>query len=201
VPRRGKLVDLGSGGRRLSPDTICVDFIPFASTGVVADVHHLPFRSESVDAVFATGLLEHVADSERVIAEMARIVRPGGLIHIEVPFLQQYHEDPIDYRRYTVTGLRHHVSRVGLVPLESGFHIGPTVAIITLLAYYVAMWFNGHTLVHKTLSTAVFAAFSTVAWPFKYLDVLARRCSDAHRLCFGVYCTAAKPDTPGGQAA
>jgi len=54
-----RVVDLGAGGRQIAPGVLCVDFVPFANTGLVADVHRLPFRDGSVDCIFATGLLEH----------------------------------------------------------------------------------------------------------------------------------------------
>ena len=43
-----------------------------------ADAHALPFASERFDLVVALGLLPWVADPPRVVAEMARVLRPGG---------------------------------------------------------------------------------------------------------------------------
>ena len=199
TPAGACVIDLGSGGRQVSASTVCVDFIVFANTSVVADVQSLPFRSESVDLVIATGLLEHVDDPVAVIKEVVRVLRPGGVVHVEVPFIQQYHEDPIDYRRYTGPGLQRELERHGLQAQRTGYHIGPTVAIITLLTYYLAMWFNGPRMAQKVLSTAIFAIASAVLWPLRYLDALAKRCWDAHRLSFGVYCTASKPYTVARQ--
>jgi malonyl-CoA O-methyltransferase len=42
----------------------------------------LPFRSESFDCVYATESLEHAVDIEEAVAEMCRVVRPGGRIVI-----------------------------------------------------------------------------------------------------------------------
>src|SRR5258705_406500 len=95
VPRRTGIADLGAGGRRITPATICLDFAAGKGTDVVGDVQRLPFRDASLDLVFATGLLEHVEDERLVISEIARVLRTGGLVHVEIPFLEQYHEDPI----------------------------------------------------------------------------------------------------------
>lgn len=43
-----------------------------------ADAHHLPLATASVDLVFAAGLLGHVVDVDVVLAEAARVTRPGG---------------------------------------------------------------------------------------------------------------------------
>ena len=45
----------------------------------VADAYRLPFRDAVFDAVSALDFLEHVTAPERVIAEAARVLKPGGL--------------------------------------------------------------------------------------------------------------------------
>src|SRR5258705_9777952 len=90
-----RIADLGAGGRRITPATICLDFAAGQGTDGVGDVQRLPFRDASLDLVFATGLLEHVEDERLVLSEIARVLRTGGLVHVEIPFLEQYHEDPI----------------------------------------------------------------------------------------------------------
>ncbi len=48
------------------------------TAGRVADIQDLPFRSDSFDAVVAVYVLHHVPDARRAVAEMARVLRPGG---------------------------------------------------------------------------------------------------------------------------
>jgi SAM-dependent methyltransferase len=45
----------------------------------------LPFRDDSFDYVTSFQTLEHVGDPARVVAEMVRVTRPGGGIHIMCP--------------------------------------------------------------------------------------------------------------------
>ena len=45
----------------------------------VADAYRLPFRDAAFDAVSALDFLEHVTAPERVVAEAARVLKPGGL--------------------------------------------------------------------------------------------------------------------------
>jgi SAM-dependent methyltransferase len=198
VPAGARILDLGAGGRLIAPNVICVDFIPFPHTRLVADVQRLPVRDGAVDLVFATGLLEHVEDERAVLGEIQRVLRPGGLAHVELPFLQQYHEDPIDCRRLTVDGLEREMKRVGLETVKSGFHIGPTVTILTLLAYYGAIVFEGRSLPARAVSTGVFLLLSVLFFPFKFLDRLLLRKRSAHRLAFGVFCTSRKAPAAGG---
>jgi SAM-dependent methyltransferase len=187
-----RVADLGAGGREITPGTICVDFIPFPNTDVVGDVQRLPFRDGALDLVVGTGLLEHVEDERATLAEVARVLARGGLAHMEMPFLQQYHDDPIDCRRMTVDGLERAMRRAGLEPVQSGVHIGPTVTLVTLFTYYAALWLDGRNVVLKALSTGVFLALSIVLWPLKFLDAFLVGKKSAHRLAFGIYCTARK---------
>lgn len=193
TPAGARVVDLGAGGRRVRPDVVCVDFVPFPGTTVVGDVQRLPFADGSVDLILATGLLEHVEDERALLAETFRVLRPGGRAHFEVPFLQQYHDDPIDCRRFTVDGLRRALERAGLEPERGGVHIGPTVTMITLGTYYAALLFEGRSKAMRAVSTGAFLASSILLWPAKFLDrfLVGRR--SAHRLAFGVYGTARKP--------
>jgi SAM-dependent methyltransferase len=49
------------------------------------DVRALPFRDESFDAVYSMGTIEHFAESERAVEEMARVLKPGGRAIVGVP--------------------------------------------------------------------------------------------------------------------
>src|SRR6185295_19406749 len=114
--------------------------VPGPGTDVVGDVQRLPFRDASIDLVYATGLFEHVADERAVIAEIARVLKRGGRVHVEVPFLEQYHEDPIDCRRMTAPGLELEMRSFGFETEASGAHIGPTVTLLNTTARWWALW-------------------------------------------------------------
>ncbi|MFD8151170.1 class I SAM-dependent methyltransferase [Streptomyces sp. NPDC059720] len=52
---------------------------------LLADVAALPLRSGSLDAVFGAGLVSHLPDPAENLRELARVVRPGGLLALFHP--------------------------------------------------------------------------------------------------------------------
>lgn len=52
---------------------------------LLADVARLPLRNTSLDAVFGAGLISHLSHPGPDLAELARVVRPGGQLALFHP--------------------------------------------------------------------------------------------------------------------
>lgn len=50
----------------------------------LAQAERLPFRNDEVDVVTCVSVLEHIPDFERTVAEMARILKPSGLLVLTI---------------------------------------------------------------------------------------------------------------------
>ncbi|MER9020472.1 class I SAM-dependent methyltransferase [Mesorhizobium sp. M0898] len=85
---------------------IAFDIYPTAYTHFIADAHQIPLASGSVDGVCIQAVLEHVINPEQVVSEISRVLRPGGLVYAETPFMQQVHEGAYDFTRFTEVGHR-----------------------------------------------------------------------------------------------
>ena len=66
----------------------------------------LPFDDDSFDTVLLMDVLEHIARPDALIAEIARVLRPDGMLLAGMPFFYWVHEAPHDYHRYTEFALR-----------------------------------------------------------------------------------------------
>ena len=76
---------------------------------LILDAEHLVerFGEETFDVVVSTEMLEHVADWRRIITNMKRVVRPGGLIVITTRSRGfGFHDFPHDYWRYEPEDMR-----------------------------------------------------------------------------------------------
>jgi len=81
--------DIDAAERRFSPD-------------FTADLRRAPLRSDSVDWIFCSHVLEHIPELEFCVDELLRILRPGGAAWIQVPFepdLAHSRRIPVDPRR------------------------------------------------------------------------------------------------------
>jgi len=72
-----------------------------------------PVADESVDVILCTETLEHVFDTKRFLNELARCLKPGGLVLITVPFAARWHFVPHDYWRFTPSSLDQLLRTIG----------------------------------------------------------------------------------------
>jgi SAM-dependent methyltransferase len=96
------------------------------------DLLRCPLPDDCVDAVTALNVLEHIDRDEEALAQIHRILRPGGVAHIEVPagpgLFDIYDEQLLHRRRYRLRDLAAMAHRVGFDVLRKthlGFVIFP----------------------------------------------------------------------------
>ncbi|TFV87681.1 class I SAM-dependent methyltransferase [Blastococcus sp. CT_GayMR20] len=97
---------------------------------VRGDLLALPFFDASVDRVMASEVLEHIPDDVTAMAEIARVLKPGGRVAVTVPrygpericwaLSDEYHANEGGHIRiYTKPVVRTRLASVGLTPGES----------------------------------------------------------------------------------
>ncbi|MCP4247759.1 MAG: methyltransferase domain-containing protein [bacterium] len=175
----GELVlNIGSAGWHLGPEVINVDLLPFAGVDLCTDIHGLPFADGEVDAIMCTGVLEHIADPAAAVAEFHRVLRPGGSVFCTVPFLQGYHEDPVDYRRYTGAGLGQLFADFSNHNIRPSHGAGSALAWIGADALAAALACN-----LNTLHTAWLMLLRCGLAPLRLLDRLSEGSRFEHIAC------------------
>lgn len=84
------------------------DLNPARHCDLVVDVRSMPqIPDKSYDCVFGNAVLEHVDDFFGALKEIARILCPGGILLLALPFRYRLHLAPSDYWRFTEHGIRY----------------------------------------------------------------------------------------------
>jgi SAM-dependent methyltransferase len=84
----------------------------------IADLQALPAANESYDMVICSQVLEHIKEPSTVLAQVYRVLKPGGTLWLSTPLFFAEHEAPHDYFRYTQYGLRYLLESAGFVILR-----------------------------------------------------------------------------------
>ena len=101
------------------------------------DLRKCPLPDNCVDAVTVLNVLEHVDRDEEALRQIYRILRPGGIAHIEVPagphLYDIYDEHLMHHRRYRLSNLMIMTERVGFEIVRAthlGFFVYPAFWIV-----------------------------------------------------------------------
>ena len=82
-------------------DYIGVDFVAGQGVDVVLeDSYQLPFESESADVVVSSSCFEHSEMFWLLFLEILRILKPHGLLYLNVPSNGSFHRYPVDCWRF-----------------------------------------------------------------------------------------------------
>jgi SAM-dependent methyltransferase len=121
IPDGGLVVDIGSGDspyRDLwkSSRYISIDYSDPAAD-VIGDALRLPVRTECAGLAVCTEVLEHVFDTGAALAELHRILKPGGCLLLSTPLVMGRHESR-DFYRFTPECLERHIAAAGFRQIE-----------------------------------------------------------------------------------
>ncbi|QFY89739.2 class I SAM-dependent methyltransferase [Magnetovirga frankeli] len=113
----GTVLDIGCGNRWVEselnqhcrylgldyPDTVAMGYQ--GKPHLFGDGQNLPLQDASIDAILMLDVLEHMPKPAQAVAEATRVLKPGGVLLIQVPFLYPLHDEPYDFQRWTEHGL------------------------------------------------------------------------------------------------
>ncbi len=139
---RDKLfLDVGAGLRHIYyANVVNTDIYRSVCTDVMCVGEDLPFDDEQFDFVFCFAVLEHTMRPWDVAREMCRVLKPGGTIMVDWPFLQPVHGYPHHYFNATPTGNKSlFEAYCDVTSLEVAWHHHPAIAVQWILT----VWRNG----------------------------------------------------------
>lgn len=117
-----------------------IDFIEgdvsFGSrTQIIFDAHNIPFANDFFDCVIVQAVLEHVLNPQECVKEIHRVLKFGGYVYSETPFMQQVHMGQYDFTRFTYLGHRYLFKN--FEEIGSGAVCGPAMALSWAYQYFM----------------------------------------------------------------
>ncbi len=143
------------------------DIDKHADADVFCDSHELSFNSDVFDGVISTAVLEHVLYPDKVISEIYRVLKQGGFIYSEIPFLQSVHEGAYDFTRYSMSGHRRLLEFFD--EIDAGMVAGPGTALVwSIVDFFKALSSN------KRVSSILALVSRAIFFWLKYFDYLLK---------------------------
>ena len=144
IANRKIVIDLGSAtpfSKRLSKYKLlfktthyyALDIQLHPDLDIVADIQDLPLRDNCLKGVICSGVLHLVAEPQKAVEEIYRILNKGGLVFISIPFLYPYHASMTqkDFYRFTKDGLEYMFRNFDKIKLQPfGNYINTTLNFI-----------------------------------------------------------------------
>lgn len=102
---------------------LMADFQDGQDVDVVADAHELTerFDEHSFDVLIAVAILEHLQRPWVAVPEMAKVLRPGGVMYLDTHQTFPIHGYPNDYFRFSTAALRTLAEDAGMTVLGAGY--------------------------------------------------------------------------------
>ncbi len=144
VPAVGRILDIGSGTAPVSPDlkrTVVADLSEEAMRNVVCEskavtsITAMTFDTASFDCVLCSEVLEHVWNDLKALSELRRVLKPGGILVLTVPFQKHYWAEDDEFvehvRRYDPGELEKKLSDSGFSKIKTYKLSGPVERWLT----------------------------------------------------------------------
>jgi len=87
----------------------------YASSTYICDLQSIPVDNGRYDFIIFNQVMEHLKEPTKVLAELYRVLKPGGKMIYTGPLFYEEHEQPYDFSRYTQFGVRYLLGSAGFV--------------------------------------------------------------------------------------
>ena len=178
---------IGGGPGRHHDSLVNLNIARFPNVDVVADAYRLPYANNSVEAIYCEAVLEHLEHPNEAVAEMFRVLKPGGRVFAATPFLQWFHAFPNHFQNFTLEGHKRLFTRHGFVIDRCGTCVGPTFALMVLANCYAKLYLP---FLIRQVCGAALRLLRIMLCP---IDMLINRHAQSHILASTTFVLATKP--------
>ncbi|MCZ6594625.1 MAG: class I SAM-dependent methyltransferase [Bacteroidetes bacterium] len=182
IKNEGIILNIGSGTTDLGSNFINMDVFPFPNVNVLGNAHELPFKNYSIEAVAIIGVIEHLRNPQMIVKEIRRVLKRDGFVYAEIPFIQGFHPDPYDWKRYTIQGigeLFHEFHKI-----DVGVCVGPASGFVWVLREFLAILFSFNNYYLYKLSRWL---FTWLTHPISFLDHFLQKNKFSHNIASSLF--------------
>lgn len=184
------VLNIGSGDNRIWPNVKNLDIIAGKNVDIIGSAEKIPLQNNSVDTIITQETFEHIKDPSVAIMECYRVLKPGGVIYFQVPFIIGYHPGPTDFTRFTREGVTELLERVGFNIDELDITVGGATGFYRIAVEFFAILFS---VPIQSLYIPFKALFALLLYPIKFLDLWFSLSSQKDRIAGGYFAIATKP--------
>lgn len=128
--RHARILNAGSASVRFGKNCVNVDIQAKPNVDIVADMQALPANLANFDAVICSASLQYCEQPRLAAAEFYRVLKPGGLLFVDAPWVQPYCPDTPDRYRFSQEALRNLFSDFEVLRLEASIRPGAAFAYL-----------------------------------------------------------------------
>ena len=150
-----------------------LDIDQSSGADLICDVISIPVSDNTFDLVVCQASAEHFENLDLALKEIKRVTKSQRYLYFTVPFLQGYHADPNDFRRFTSQGF---INEMNLTCIDHGVSSGPFSVISWILRDLFTFGNRGSLLYQLTRLSSSF-----IFVPISYLDFVFPRINSYSR--------------------
>lgn len=159
---RKRILNAGSSSVRYGENCVNVDIQDKENVDVVCDIHDLPDSIGEFDAIICNAVLQYCRSPETVAKQFHRILKPGGYLFIDAPWVQPFCPDTPDRFRFSQDALRHIFSDFQIIKIAPSIRSGSAFA---MLGIHIAQNLTHNRYINYGLSRITRIAL----YPFRYI--------------------------------
>jgi SAM-dependent methyltransferase len=174
----GKVLDIGAGNvsryEKLfsSNEYLKMDVFKGDNIDFVGTADNIPINDSEFDSVVCTQVFEHLKNPRKSAREIYRILKKGGYCLVTVPQINELHEEPNDFFRYTKYGIEYIFKKEGFAVIEYDQRGGFFVSGVQMFSRYFIDRFK---LYNKKILGRLFSyIFKIIGFIALFLDKIDR---------------------------
>lgn len=190
IPSDGSGLNVGAGNTFFDKRIKNLDIEKNNTIDIVGSVESIPIEKNKLDVIFCQEVLEHVKNPEIALSEMYRVLKPGGKLFLQVPFIIGYHPCPNDYWRFSDEGLKYIVLKNNFKIKHQEQTVGPATGFYRIAVEFFAILFS---LPLPFLYKPLKGIFALLFYLVKYLDIIMIFSKESSRIAGGHFVICEKP--------